>query len=108
MISNNDELIRLYTGLPSSKIFNLLFLICENIEINYYLKWKVENISLPDQLLITLMKLGFNFPHVDLAQIFKLSQATITNIFATWIHILYENIFLKFMSKIPSKNKNKQ
>ncbi|XP_029348362.1 uncharacterized protein LOC103310650 [Acyrthosiphon pisum] len=107
LISSNDELIKLYTGLPNSKIFDLLMVICENIEINYYLKWKVENISMHDQLLITLMKLRLNLPHVDLGQRFKCSQATITNIFMTWIHILYENIFLVFMSKIPSKNKNK-
>jgi len=107
LISSNDELIKLYTGLSNSKVFDLLMLICENIEINYYLKWKVENISMHDQLLITLMKLRLNLPHVDLGKRFKCSQATITNIFMTWIHILYENIFLIFMSKIPSKNKNK-
>jgi len=107
LISSNDELVKLYTGLPNSKIFDLLMLICENIEINYYLKWKVENISMHDQLLITLMKLRLNLPHVDLGQRFKCIQiTTIANIFMTWIHILYENIFLIFMSKIPSKNKN--
>jgi len=49
-----------------------------------------------DQLSITLMKLRLNLPHVDLGQRFKCSQTTITNIFMTWI--LYENIFLIFMS----------
>jgi len=68
IISSNDELIKLYSGIPSFKIFDLLMLIYENIEINYYLKWKVENISMQDQLLITLMKLRLNLPHVDLGQ----------------------------------------
>lgn len=69
-------------------------LLCENIEINYYLKWKVENISIRDQLLVTLIKLRLNLLHVDLGQRFKCSQAPITNIFMTWIPILYENVFL--------------
>jgi len=68
MISRNVELIKLYTGLSSSKIFDLILLICENIKINYYLKRKVENISIHDQLLITLMKLRLNLPHIDLGQ----------------------------------------
>lgn len=107
IIASNNELIKLYTGLPTAKIFDLLLIICKNIKINYHLKWNVETICVQDQLLITLMKLRLNSPHIDLAHRFKCSQATITNMFITWIHILYENIFLKFMTKIPSKNKNK-
>jgi len=107
MILSNDELIKLYTGLPSSKIFDSLMLICEIIEINCYLKWKVENNPIHDQLLIILMKLRLNLPHVDLGQWIKCRQANITNIFMTKIHILYENISLIIMSKIPRKHKNK-
>lgn len=48
------------------------------------------------------MKLKLNLP-----QRFNCNHATVTNIFITWIHIFYENLFLKCMKKISTGNKNK-
>lgn len=66
-MKGNDKLVLLYTGLPNAVIFEALFELLKDIEIEYYLKWKVENIDKIDQLLMTLMKLRQNFPHADLA-----------------------------------------
>jgi hypothetical protein len=54
-IQNNDELIALYTGLPSAKIFLALFNLLSNLRINYYLGWKAEKLDKKDQLLMCLI-----------------------------------------------------
>lgn len=107
LIFSNDELINIYTGLPNSIIFNSLFEMFNDVNLNYYLGWNVKNINYQDQLLLTLMKFKLNFPHLDLAHRFNCSRATVTNIFITWVHALYENLFMKCMNKIPTRNKNK-
>jgi hypothetical protein len=105
-LSQNDELLNLYTGLPTNEIFLALYGLLKNVEIKYHFQWTVESISKQDQLLITLMKLRHNFPHFDLATRFKCSSATISNITITWVNILHNVLFLKCMSKIPSRHKN--
>lgn len=105
-IREKDKLILLYTGLPTGRIFGYLDNLLGKIEINYYLKWRVERISRTDQLLMTLMKLRHNFPHEDLAVRFNISQATVTNIVITHIHLLHETLFKQLMTKIPSRKKN--
>lgn len=105
-LSQNNELLHSYTGLPSNDIFMALYNLLKNSEIHYHFRWTVESISKPDQLLITLMKLRHNFPHFDLATRFKCSSSTITNITITWINVLHNVLFLKCMSKIPSRQKN--
>ncbi|KAJ8965261.1 hypothetical protein NQ314_004251 [Rhamnusium bicolor] len=106
-ICHFDNLVSLYTGLPNAGIFDSVYQLLENIEVNYYLEWNVDKISKKDQLLMYLMKLRQNFPHEDLAQRFAVSQATVTNIVITWIHVLHEILYKQMMSSIPSRNKNK-
>lgn len=53
------------------------------------------------------MKFRLNLPHAVLAHNFNCIQATLTNLFLTWMHILYEVYFLKVMAEIPSRNKTK-
>lgn len=105
-LSQNNKLLQSYTGLPTNDIFMALYNLLKNSKLHYHFGWKVESISKPDQLLITLMKLRHNFPHFDLATRFKCSKSTITNISITWINILHNVLFLKFMNKIPSRQKN--
>jgi len=100
-------LVNLYTGLPNSTVFSSHFEIFKNVNSQYFSGWHAKSISPQDQLLLTLMKLILNLPHLDLSQRFNCSRATITNIFITWVYTLYENLFLKCMNKIPSRNKNK-
>ena len=106
-IKNNDRLVLLYTGLPKSTIFETLFKLIENIEIKWYLKWGIKKLNKIDQLLLTLMKLRLNCPHLDLAQRFDISQAAVTNIVITYVHLIYEVLYQQFMEVIPSRQKNK-
>lgn len=96
-IEENDSLCRLYTGLPSKQHFLALYSLLENIPIKYYYRWKVEKISKMDQLLMCLMKLRQNYPHTDLAVRFNISQATVTNIVITWVHLLHDILFKQLM-----------
>ncbi|KAF0704086.1 THAP-type domain-containing protein, partial [Aphis craccivora] len=77
-LCQKEDLVKCYTGLPSNEIFLALFNSLKNCEIHYYLDWKVSSISKPDQLLITLMTLRHDFPHLDLSVRFGCSVATIT------------------------------
>ncbi len=106
-IKNNDRLVLLYTGLPKSTIFETLFKLIENIEVKWYLKWGIKKLNKIDQLLLTLMKLRLNCPHLDLAQRFDISQAAVTNIVITYVHLIYEVLYQQFMEVIPSRQKNK-
>lgn len=106
LIEGNDKLCKLYTGIPTTAVFLALYGLLENIPINYYLKWNVEKITKLDQLLMCLMKLRQNYPHADLAVRFKVSQATVTNIVITWVHVLHEILYKQLMKNIPTKEKN--
>ncbi|XP_031331506.1 uncharacterized protein LOC116162110 [Photinus pyralis] len=92
-ICNNNELVSMYTGLPNNSVFCALYNLLKDLEINYYLKWQVQIISKKDQLFMTLMKLRRNFPHLDLAVRFNVSQATVTNVVLTWVYILHQNLY---------------
>lgn len=105
-ICETDKLVLLYTGIPTAKLFSALFNLVKDLDINYYLKWKVEKLSKEDQLLLTLMKLRQNFPHADLAERFNISQSTVTNILITWINVLEEVLHNQLMEKIPPRSKN--
>lgn len=84
----------------------VLYNLLKYSEIHYHFRWTVESISKLDQLLNILMKLRHNFPHFDLATGFNCSSSTITNIIITWVNVLHNILFLKCMSKIPSRQKN--
>ena len=107
-IGNQDHLVNHYTGLPSGKEFKILFGLCSRFEIHYSSGWRVQQLSMEDQLLVTLMKLRCNFSTIDLSVRFQVSHSTISNIFRTWVsvlhHVLHEGIL---PSKPPSLAKNK-
>lgn len=106
-IQGNDKLIILYTGLPNRSIFEALFNLIKDEEVNYYLGWTVDKILKIDQLLMCLMKLRLNCPHLDLAQRFSVSSSTVTNVILTYLHVLYEVLFEQLNSEMPSRMKNK-
>lgn len=105
-IKGQDKLVVFYTGLPTAAVFDTLDKLIQKVEINYYLKWNVRKLSRTDQLLLTLMKLRHNFPHQDLAVRFNVSQATVTNIVITHVHLLHETLFQQLMKTIPTRAKN--
>ncbi|KAF2905848.1 hypothetical protein ILUMI_00330 [Ignelater luminosus] len=106
-ICENDKLIFEYTGLPTRNIFDSLYCLIENININYYPKWKVEKIDRRDQLLMTFMKLRQSYFHTDLGYRFQVSEATVTNVVVKFIHLLYEVLYVTLMKSVPKRSKNK-
>ena len=98
------------TGIPTKKVFWIIVNYTSRFEhdIIYYLGWKVEGIKFEDQIFITLMKLRQNYTNLHLAQLFSCSEATISNIFLTFLHVLHSLVFVDIMQRLPSKERNKK
>lgn len=107
-LSQNEQLLTSYTGIPSNEVFIALYNLVKNAEIKYHLNWNVESISKIDQILLTLMKLRNNFPHFDLAVKFNCSKGTVSNVVVTWINVLHAILFTKCMGNIPTRDKNQK
>jgi len=108
-IAPNDELVSHFTGLPNAAVFDIIVDLFDGMEIKYYLGWSPKNISVPDQIFITLLKLRRNLSNVDLAERFDVSVTTIVNIVSTWVDALHCVLIGKencLLSKIPSRFKN--
>ena len=103
-----DTVLRMETGLPDRAIFlDVVFYVgLFNDSIVYFSGWKVDVLSLEDQVLMTLMKLRKNYTHLHLAQLFHCSSATVSNVIITFIHVLHEILFKDIMSVVPSREKN--
>lgn len=103
----SEELLKMETGLPNFKIFNIVVDYVRRFEnsITYYNNWSATSWSLEDQILITLMKLRQNYTNLHIATLFHCSRTTVSNIFLTFIHVL-SNLFGGVMESIPSVSKN--
>ncbi|XP_072159647.1 uncharacterized protein [Bemisia tabaci] len=106
-LENNDNYVKYYTGFPTYRMLQIFINIFKDLDINYYLKWSVHKIEREDQIFITLLKLRVNYGTIDLARQFDCSQATISNIIITWIHVFHEVLVLDLFKEIPSVAKNK-
>lgn len=99
----------LYTSFTYD-IFKIIVATLQRFEpLNYYSGWNVTNMSLEDQVLITLMKLRLNLRDLDLADRFSTSRATISNIVNTIICALHEIFYKGIMVRVgmPSQLKCK-
>ena len=105
----STEFICMETGLPTKEVFYIIVNYVARFKghINYCSGWKVEAISLEDQVFLTLMKLKQNYTYLHLAQLFSCSVATVCNIVLTFVHVLHSLLFKGIMTKIPSRMKNK-
>ena len=105
----STEVIRMETGLPTKEVFYIIVNYVARFkgDINYHSGWKVEAVSLEDQVFITLMKLKQNYTNLHLAQLFSCSVATVSNIVLTFVHVLHSLLFKDIMTTIPSRMKNK-
>ncbi|KAK6165462.1 hypothetical protein SNE40_022386 [Patella caerulea] len=56
--------------------------------LNYYYH-DVRNVSIENQLLLTLVKLRMNWTNFVLADMFEISETTVSNIFITWVNFMY-------------------
>ncbi|KAG4065944.1 hypothetical protein HA402_000003 [Bradysia odoriphaga] len=71
-------------------------------EFTYICGWTPTKISKKNQLLMTLMKLRMDLRNFDLAERFKCSVATVSNIVRSWILAMHEIFFEQLMKDIPS------
>ena len=87
---NDQEGLHFYTGLQS--YYKFLFVLSSlgpaAGSLNYYHK-VVPQLSIEDQFFLTLIKLRRNKPNFELSRMFGISQATVTNIFVTWINFMF-------------------
>lgn len=104
----STDVVRMETGLPTKDVFQIVVNYVSRFQenINYYAGWKVDTITLEDQVFITLIKLKQNYTNLHLAQLFSCSVATIANIVLTFVHVLHSLLF-KDITTIPSREKNK-
>ncbi|KAL7638790.1 UNVERIFIED_CONTAM: hypothetical protein RMT77_010324 [Armadillidium vulgare] len=94
-LAENEILLYYYTGLINFQVFKfLMYSITESESDLKYARWSVVNVQLPEQMLITLMKLRCNFGFSDIAYRFRVSSSTVKNIIWTFVdglhNILYE------------------
>lgn len=106
-IKDNERKIIKFTGFPNYTLLKMFLEEFDNVnDIKYKLKWKVVNIPRHDQILLTLMKLRLNMSHTLLADMFACCEATVTNIFVTWVNVIHGYMFKGTMSQIPLREKN--
>ncbi|KAK3918331.1 Protein ALP1-like [Frankliniella fusca] len=100
-----EENISHYTGLPNlGTYYWLLSLVAENIV--YYFGAAVRCLSREDQLFMTLFKLRRNISHQVLADWFKVSLYTVSNVILTWISVLHIILVEGIMNRnVPSLQK---
>ncbi|CAM4732374.1 unnamed protein product [Leuciscus chuanchicus] len=66
----DEKVLRMETGFPDRTIFNIFvgYVLRFKESIVYYAGWKVECLSIDDQILMTLMKLRHNYTNLHLGQ----------------------------------------
>lgn len=87
---NDPEGLAYYTGLENYKKF--LFVLQSLGSTAYHLKYyykQVECMSVENQFFLTLIKLRRAKDNFELSRLFEISEATVTNIFITWVNFLY-------------------
>ena len=93
--SNAKENFLFYTGLPTSDDFDwLVDLVQEHVPDR-------KSIDVPNQILLTLMKLKLNLRHQDLAIRFGLTERLVSTVIGTCLPIL--SACLKFLINWPDK-----
>ncbi|XP_048115359.1 uncharacterized protein LOC125304889 [Alosa alosa] len=105
--SLSSEEVGRETGLTDVATFQVLVNYVAGLKgsIKYHHGWRVEDITLEDQVFICLMKLRHNYPNFHLAKLFMCSRTTISNVVLTFVHVFHELLF-PCLEKIPSAHKN--
>lgn len=95
-ISQSSSHIKYYTGLPDAATFDWILGLCSEKPIAYHCKWRVNTLSLADQLLMTLMMLKLNIERKFLGYWFDVSVGTVSNVERTWLSLLYNELYSVF------------
>ena len=74
--------------------------------IVYYVGWKVESLSLDDQIFMSCINLCHNYTNLQFAQLFQCSSTCVTNVALTFIYVLCKLWFNDIMTTVPSQEKN--
>ncbi|XP_069139342.1 uncharacterized protein [Argopecten irradians] len=86
----DDAGILFYTGLSTYTDFKTV-LACLGDCVNHlnYLYNHVENVSIENQLFLTLIKLRRNKTNFELSRLFNISETSVANIWITWVNFMY-------------------
>jgi len=68
-------------------MYVLSTLVSAEYELNYY-RYKCEKLSVPNQFLLTLMKLRMHTPNFQLRRMFHISECSVSNNFITWMNFM--------------------
>jgi len=89
-LSNNDKMVKYYTGLPSFDLLKAIYeLTIADVPTNLFSGYSCSPLQ---QLIIVLMKLRFNLGDQDLAYRFGINQSTVSRYFNKWLDILYHKL----------------
>lgn len=84
------KMMKYYTGLENSHHFDYVLYTLGPAAYHLQYRWrKPSTVSVPNQLLITLIKLRLHTPNQELAYLFGVSEYSIANIFVTWVNFMY-------------------
>jgi len=85
----DPEGLHYYTGLEtySKFMYVLTTLGYSAYHLNYY-RHQCEQLAVPNQFLLTLMKLRMHIPNFQLSRMFGISESSVSNIFITWINFM--------------------
>ena len=101
--NNDDKAIHFYTGLESYSKF--MFVLCTLGPAAYclnYIYHSVENLSVPNQLFMTLIKLRRYTTNFELSRMFNISENSVKNVIFTWILFMAKQ--WKEINIWPSRN----
>lgn len=85
-----DNDVHIYTGLDCiDKFYMVLNTLGGVVYHLIYFLGRKPPLSIPNQFLLTLIKLRTHYTHVQLANLFGVLEEHVTNVFITWINLLY-------------------
>ena len=86
---HDDEGILFYTGIATYADFKLVLATLGEAAYNLnYLYNKVDQMSVEDQLFLTLIKLRRHKTNFELSRLFSISEHSVTNIWITWVNFI--------------------
>jgi len=89
-IQNDDNKIRLFTGLPSYGVFNVL--VTHLTPFVSKDKSLGSGLSFADEVLVTLLKLSQALTNQLIGTIFDIHETKVTKIFHRWINVMFKGL----------------